>query len=560
MADSDLATMPAAIDNTALNGFNALGVLKQVGLMVGLAASVAIGMALVLWAQGKDYRPLYSDIEQVDLMSATQLLDEYQIAYKIDASQGILMVDANKMNEARLKLAAAGLPQNSAGGFSMLEKQPLGTSQFMESARYKHGLEGELAKTIASISAVRKARVHLAIPKQSAFIREKQHPSASVFIERAGGLMLDAGQVKAIENLVAASIAEMRVGDVTVIDQNGNLLSADSEGNSDIMLASKQLDYTRSVEKTLLQRINNILIPVAGVNAFKAEVSADIDFSIIEQADEMFNPDLPAIRSEQSTSEQRGGLSDVGGIPGALSNQPLEEGSAPEVASGGVGNEQANETTGSGTSRQQSIKSYELDRTVSFTRHQTGTIKRLTVAVVLDDMASRDSDGQLSTTPWTANELERVAILVRDSVGFSPERGDSVNIVNSPFHKPEKIIIEPIPLWQQPWLLAIVKPIVSGIIVLALIFGLLRPVLKRLTEVSHHGGDNLALSLPGVDGVAQAGGVEGVMTGGVGGGDLMLPGPDAGYEDQLTAVKGLIAEDSGRVAQVVKQWVAEEGT
>jgi len=556
MASDELATG----SGNALVGFNALGVLKQIGLMIGLAASVAIGVALVLWAKGKDYKPLYSNMEHVDLMAATQLLDEYQIAYKIDTSRGVLMVDSAKIHDARLKLASEGLSQNSNMGFSALDKQPIGTSQFMESARYKHSLEGELAKTIASISAVRSARVHLAIPKQSAFIRDKQNPSASVFVERAGGLVLEEEQVRAIENLVSASIPEMSVNDVTVIDQNGSLLSADSESSSEITMAAKQLDYTRSVEKTLLQRINNILVPVAGANNFKAEVSADIDFSLIEQADEMFNPDLPAIRSEQSTVESRGGMAEAAGVPGALSNQPPEGGTAPEVAGAGATVGGAEEgMPNNGSSRQQSVKNYELDRTVSFTRHQTGNIKRLTVAVVLDDMKNIDGEGNVSYNPWTANELERLAILVRDAVGFSPERGDSVNIVNSPFHKPEPIVMEPIPIWQQEWLLSLIRPVVSGIVVLALIFGLLRPILKRLSEVTPSaGGDIQALEFAGVEGAAGAPGGA-MMLGQDGSGEgFMLPSPGGDYEDQLTTVKGMIAEDSGRVAQVVKQWIAAE--
>jgi len=294
-------------NGNAFAGFGTIGVVKQMGLMLGLAASVALGVSLVLWASGKDYKPLDANINPADMLQITQLLESNAIAYQVDASNSVVMVESSQINNARMKLAAAGLLSNGMGGFDGMDKNsPLGSSQFMETARYRHALESELAKTISSITNVRSARVHLAIPAKSAFIREQQQPSASVFVERSSGRPLDPEQVVAIENLVASSIPELSAKNVTVVDQNGSLLS--SKGNDpEISLASQQLDYTREVEKTLLQRVNNLLIPMVGSDNFKAEVSANIDFSQVEQTSEMFNPDAPAVRSEQTLVENHGG-------------------------------------------------------------------------------------------------------------------------------------------------------------------------------------------------------------------------------------------------------------
>ena len=541
---------------SAFIGLASVGIFRQIGLLIGLAASVALGVSLVLWAGSKDYKPLDGNFATSDLMQVTQVLDSNQIAYKVDAANGVVLVESGQINNARIKLAAAGMLGSASSGFDSLEKnENFGSSQFMETARYRHALESELAKTIANISNVRSARVHLAIPQHSAFIREEAEPSASVLIERYSGRTLDADQVLAIENLVASSVPEMSAKNVTVVDQNGSLLSSRAD-DPEIAMAAKQLDYTHEVEKTMLQRINHLLTPIVGVDNFKAEVSATIDFSQSEQTNETYNPETASIRSEKSLLEKNGTAAEVGGIPGALSNQPPPTGAAPEVlnkdaakASDGKAADAKSKTATAenpaNATRKEDLRNYELDRTISYTKHPTGKVQRLTVAVVVDDQKKTGEGADATKAPWKPEDLERLTLLVKGAVGFSAERGDSVSVVNSAFTPVEVAAAETVPLWKQEWLLALIKPVVSGLVIILLIFGLLRPVFKRLAEVPPPVERFVSPELL----AAETTGASAAMS---------LPAPDSSYDNQLSAVKGMITNDSERVAQVIKQWVAED--
>ena len=547
--------------NDLIEGFNNLNLLRQAGLMVGLAASVAIGFAVVLWTQGEDYRPLYGSLDRLDSAEVVKVLEQNDVSFKVDNNTGALLVATQDVHKARLKLAEAGVPGESSVGFELLDKeQPLGTSQFMETARYRRGLEGELARTITSINAVRSARVHLAIPKRSVFVRDPRRPSASVFVELYSGRGIRTQQVKGITNLVASSIPELLLENVTVVDQKGNLLSTGEE-NESMLAANKHRDYTRKLEADLTQRINSILEPVIGSGNYQAEVSADVDFTSIEQAEEIFNPDLPAIRSEQTLTENRAAGAGAQGIPGALSNQPPAGGAAPENAAAGGG---ANAGAGQNNNRQQATRNYELDRTVSYTKHQQGKLRRLSVAVVVDDKLKIDAaTGDETRQPWTDNELDRLSILVRDAVGFSAARGDSVNVLNSPFvaRAADDFLVGDIPLWERDWFLSIVKQLGGLIVIMVLVMGLLRPVLKSLTSTGAQTKDEeqarevAALESAGLESFEGLSDETVTLTGGDA---LALPSPEESYELQLNAIKGLIADDPGRVAQVVKRWINEE--
>jgi flagellar M-ring protein FliF len=572
---AEAGTLPAPrrrgmFQSDFLEGLANLNIFRQLGLMLGLAASVAIGVAAVLWSQGSDYRPLYGSLGRLDSSAVLELLDSNKIKYKLDSGTGALLVEADRIHDARLKLAEAGVPGDRSVGFELLDKeQPLGTSQFMETARYRRSLEGELARTIASITSVRSARVHLAIPKESVFIRDARPASASVFIELFPGATLQAAQVKSIINLVAGSISELKPENVTVVDQRGTLLSQLVLDEPNLAMANRQLEYGNRIERRLLERVNSILEPLLGAGKFRAEVSADVDFTAVEQADEIYNPDLPAIRSEQRLQEDRSG-SAVAGIPGALSNQPPVDGIAPEQVAGqpnpaqGTG-PSAQLTTGGaagggGRSREQVVRNYELDRTLSYTKHQVGKVRRLTVAVAIDDRAPVAAVGGAEPTavPWDAEQLERLAILVRNAVGYDAARGDIVNVVNSPFVAVAPIDTEELPWWQQPWarlLLDNLKPLLGLLVALVVIFGVLRPVMKSLSLSSR---ESKALDGPplGDLGEAMMGPLGDEKVTLSGSGSMMLPKPTDSYEEQLTAIRGLIAEDPGRVAQVVKKWVA----
>ncbi|MBR9885466.1 MAG: flagellar basal body M-ring protein FliF [Oceanospirillales bacterium] len=560
------------MDNTAgqigakggwMSGFNSLGILRQLGLMVGLAASVAIGFAVVLWSQAPDYRVLFSNLSFADANDVIAQLDQMQIPYEFDAAGRAILVPQDRVHQARLRLAADGFTNDKTVGFELLDQeQGLGTSQFMETARYRRGLEGELARTISSMLAVRSARVHLAIPKESVFIRDSRKPRASVFLELFSGRTLERNQVAAIANLVASSIPELDVNDVTVVDQKGRLLNT-RDADVDVVLAAKQLEYTRSVEDTLLNRVNSILQPVLGLGNFRAEVSAEVDFTQVEQADEMYNPDLPALRSEKTLEENRVGGADVGGVPGALSNQPPGPSSVPEqIGAGASGAGTA--ATGSGTdgsSREQAVRNYELDRTVSYTKHQQGRVQRLSVAVVVDDLVSIDpSDGSQTRTQWQQGELERLRLLVQNAVGYSAVRGDSVTVVNSPFVPAEEVQEEALSFWQQDWFWDLGKQLMAALFVLILVLGVLRPILKSLAN-SSSGKDEIRLG-PAGDVSAELEGLEGadiaddkVTFGGID--KSMMTTPNESFEYQLNAIRSMVAEDPAKVAQAVRQWVVE---
>lgn len=553
-----MADSAETLSGSPMLGFNKLSIVRQIGLMVGLAASVAIGFAVVLWSQKPDQRVLFSNLNFSDANQIIEQLRLYNVPYKFDADGRAILVPDEYVHQARLKLASEGFTADKTVGFEILDReQSLGTSQFMETTKYRRGLEGELARTISSMTAVRNARVHLAIPKDTVFIRDTRKPTASVFLELFSGRQLERDQVASIANLVASSIPALNVKDVTVVDQRGRLLNM-RDKDVNVVLAAKQLEYTRNLEETMLNRVNSILQPVVGMGRFRAEVSADVDFTAVEQTDELYNPDLPALRSEQTMDESRVGGAAPVGVPGALSNQPPGPSSVPEEASG----EGVLANNGApGSSRKQATRNFELDRTISYTKHQQGRVRRLTVAVVVDDLSSVDpSTGDAKRTPWQQNELERLRILVQDAVGYSALRGDSVNVVNTPFVPEPPIVTEDVPLWEQEWIWDIVKQVMAAVFVLVLVFGILRPILKNLASAGTAGN---------VAGLGAAGEVSAELEG-LDGGDFssdsvtfgsddgLLPTPNESFDYQLNAIRSMVAEDPARVAQAVKQWVGKD--
>lgn len=563
-----------------LENLSEMTMLRQIGLMVGLAASVAIGFAVVLWSQQPDYRPLYGSLAGMDSKQIMDTLTAANINYTVEPNSGALLVKADDVQRARIQLAQAGVVQNDANiGFEILDKdQGLGTSQFMEATRYRRGLEGELARTISALNNVKGARVHLAIPKSSVFVRDDRKPSASVLVELYAGRSLEPSQVLAIINLVATSVPELTKSQITVVDQKGTLLSDQAE-NSELTMAGKQFDYSRRMEGMLTQRVQNILQPILGSDRYKAEVSAVVDFSAVESTAESFNPDQPALRSEQSVNEQRSSSSGSQGVPGALSNQPPGPATAPQTAGGAGaaaaaiapgqplldanGQQIMDPATGQpalapypADKRVQSTKNFELDRSISHTKQQQGRLTRLSVAVVVDDMVKTNAaDGEVTRAPWSAADLARFTRLVQDAVGFDASRGDSVSVINVPFSSERAEVLPEASFYSQPWFWDIVKQAVGVIFILILVFGVLRPVLNNITtgksrELAGFGGDAELGGMGGLDGELSN---DRVSLGGPQ--SILLPSPTEGYDAQLNAIKSLVAEDPGRVAQVVKEWI-----
>ncbi|TNC81977.1 MAG: flagellar basal body M-ring protein FliF [Oleiphilus sp.] len=565
-ADSNV-NLPAAADSTAVStqanesdlmaGLNRLSVFKQLGLMIGLAGSVALGFALVLWLQEPNYQPLMHDLAAQDVEEVSRILNLNGIQFKVDPNSGVMLVEAGKLYDAKIKLAANGITNERNIGYEILDKdQGLGTSQFLESTNFKRGLEGELSRTIASFRNVRNARVHLAIPKRSVFVRDNRNPSASVLIEASSAIPITREQVDAIVNLVAGSVPEMSKTHVTVVDQKGNLLSRNDESEED-KLVSREFEYSRKIESVLNNRIASILDPILGSDRFRSEVSAEVDFTSVEETEELFNPDMQVIRSEQTLDEQRQ-LGADGGVPGALANQPPAAGNAPEIAGADGGG-------GGGAStnlRKQATRNYEVDRTISYTRHQLGRLKRISVAVAIDDIRNIDPEtGEVSYTPWDEAELERLTLLVRNAVGFSAARGDSVNVINTPF-APQLVepFVEP-EIWEQDWFFDAIWRASAILMAIIVIFAVIRPVFKNLAT---SGAELKELALAGdseglaqIDSLGEGEAGERVTLGASD--EFLLPGASEGYDKQINALKGLVAEDPARVAQVIRQWVGDDG-
>jgi len=515
-------------------------VMKQIAFLLAIAASIAIGGYVLMWAQTPNYQMLYSELHANESSDIVAVLQQLDIDYKLDPNTGGLMVPASKVQTVRMKLAAEGLPRSASAGMEMLNQdQGFGTSQFIERARYQHAMEEELSRSISEIYTVRSARVHLAVPKQSVFVRERKPPSASVVVNLYAGRKLESGQVAAITHMVASSVPDMSNNDVTIVDQKGNLLTK-PDRDEGLMLSDTQLQYTQKLEQKYIRRIEDILTPIVGSAGVKAQVVAEVDFTVTEQTLESFNPDSASMRSEQIQEESRTGTATQAiGIPGALSNQPPITGQTPDtIAAGELGPTPPTEIPGS--SSKQSTRNFELDRTISHTRVAPGAVRKLSVAVLLDE---RRVPGQEGSTPLSEGEMNRINALVMDAIGFNAARGDSLNVVNAPFILPvEEEALPELAIWEQAWVWDIAKQALGAAVVLFLIFGVIRPAFKDLNTVP-------------IDPEAEAA-VQNLLaaTQGQGGdSDRIVTGAED-VEGQLNNVRSLVQQDPALVAQVVKNW------
>jgi flagellar M-ring protein FliF len=529
----------------AIQNISEYPLLRQLGLLVGLAASVALGVGIVLWSQSPDYTQLYKDLGDAELSQVSEALKTSGIQYKL--TPGGIMVPAADVDKARMQLAAQGLPNQRPEGFDLLnQEQSFGTSQFIQSARYQHALEEELSRSISALRNVRSARVHLAVPKESVFVRNRKKPSASVMANLYSGHRLSDDQIAAITYMVANSVPNLQPENVTVVDQMGRLLteSADKEQ----VLNSEQLEYTEKVEQNYVDRINTILTPFLGLKGFKAQVSAEIDFTRIEKTSETYNPDAEATRSKQQLIERVSGSGEAG-VPGALSNQPPGGAIAPEQAEG-IGED--GEGGGVFKNKETITQNFELDKTISHTQLATGNVNRLSIAVVVDDKKVTGEDGTVASTPRNEDEIKRITTLVKEAVGFNIQRGDTVNVINAGFVEPESIETLPeIPLWEQGWFWPTVKQLLAALVVLYIIFGIIRPAFKNLSKPQKE--------LVGLEGETAEGG-QAAQAGGEGGMSdeeaEALPKPPDDYELQLDMARKLVVEDPKIAAQVVKNWLA----
>ncbi|TCK18846.1 flagellar M-ring protein FliF [Thiogranum longum] len=548
----------AMVKQETVQGFQGLPALRQIGLMIGLAASVALGVAVVLWSQEPNYTVLYAGLGNKDAGEVVDALKKTGIAFEVDQTTGAVMVASNRVRDARMELAREGLPEGSAMGFEMLQKdQGFGTSQFIETARYQRALEGELGRTISTLRNIESARVHLAIPKRSVFLRDRAKPTASVMVDMYSGRSLDEEQVAAIVHLVSSSVPHLEAEKVTIVDQKGNLLSNGSANNS-MAPSSSQFSYNRKLETTYTQRIRDLLEPVVGPGRVRATVNADLDFTVTERTQESYNPDLPALRSEQVSEDISNARSAGagGGIPGALSNQPAEQ---PTLVDPNVSADDAETSSASGNRSKRSVRNYELDKTISHTRLATGGIRKLSIAVVIDNKQELDENDELVSKPWSDDEISRFSNLVKESVGFNAQRGDTVNIINASFVTPPEP--EPVPelsLMEQPWIWDVAKQAAGALGLLVVVFGVLKPVMRSLAEKGEQAAQHqAALAAAAAGGEGGVGGQDQLS---LTGGSPQLAAPQGNsYEQSLETAKSVVNDDPKRVAQVVKNWVGEDG-
>lgn len=541
-------------------------------LMVGAALTVAIMAGVWMWSQSPDYRVLFSNFNDRDGGAIVASLQQLNIPYKYSDGGSAILVPSDQVHDARLKLAAQGLPKGGNVGFELMENQKLGISQFLEQVNFQRALEGELARSIQAVSAVQTARVHLAIPKASVFVREQQKPTASVLLNLYPSRVLDQQQVSAIIHLVASSIPELSAKNVTIVDQNGNLLSDPSKQVANNNLDPSQLKYVQDFQAGVVKKIESIISPIVGAQNVRAEATADIDFSRSEQAAETYRPNTPpetnTIRSQQ-TSESYNKSTAASGVPGALSNQPPAPATAPITTNASNNPASSNTAAATGLTQKDSTTNFEVDKTIRYTQQAMGGLKRLSVAVVVNYKNEFDKSGKMSSRALTEIEKNQITDLVKEAMGYNKERGDTLNVVNSPFATPEKITAEDIPLWKQADVLQTAKEfgkyIVGALVLLYLFFGYLKPTLNKLT-----GKDPKQLQLEKEreqrlheEEIAAAAANEELNEDGS---VVELSGhPEqhgkkqvSTYEINLDMAKQLAASDPKIVANVIKAWVSNE--
>lgn len=459
-------------------------VIRQLLTLATVAAAIALGLWLFFWTQ----KPAYVALPELDAKTASEARDVLrtaQVPFKIDPGTGMLSVPEDRMGEARMALASGGIGASADRGFAAMEgDQGFGTSQFVENARYQHALETELARTITNLRPVREARVHLAMPKPSAFTRQKDPASASVVLQLQSGASLEQGQVDAIVHLVSSSIPGLPASNVTVVDQFGRLLS-NADPDSDAAVSAKQFEQQRRQESVFVRRIQELLEPMTGPGRVRAEVSVDMDFNQTEEAREKYGPDPAIVRSEQiSETGNLAAAAPPQGVPGSASNTPAAAANAANAANSQQPNAQAdaNRTAAAGNGSRSAVRNYEIDRTLTHTRQAPGRVRRVTAAVLVDNIAGAPGkNGKPVERALNAQEIQRIQSLVQQAIGFDAQRGDVVTVVNSPFARQPETKSDPLPIWESPRARDLLRTLLGGLAVLAVVWFVLRPAFRALT-------------------------------------------------------------------------------
>ncbi len=504
--------------------------------IIALSMVAAIVMAGWSWTRTPTFAVLFTNISERDGGNVIAALQQMNVPFRFSESGGAILVPQQQVHELRMRLASQGLPKGGLVGFELMETQKLGMSQFIEQINFQRALEGELSRSIQSLAAVQGARVHLAIPKQTGFMRDEQKPSASVVLNIHPGRSLEANQVAGIAHMVAASVPHLPAANVSVIDQNGNLLSAVGGNGKGTGLDASQLKYVQEIEASTVRRIEAILAPLVGPGNFRAQVTADVDFSQSEQVAEIYKPNPSAeasVRSQQ-VNESGAGSPPAAGVPGALSNQPPAAAAAPITTAGAPAAGAAAAAAAPGA-RREATTNYELDKTIRHVRQPVGAIKRLSVAVVVNHRREVAQDGKASFKPLAAKEMAQIGDLVREAMGYSKERGDTLNVQNTPFASGEKEVVPETPIWKNPtligWALEGAKYLVFAGLAGYLFFGVVKPFLRKLMERASQ-----IPVMPEETAVAASHGA-------------------ASYDQKVQAARDLARQEPKAVATLIKDWV-----
>jgi flagellar M-ring protein FliF len=560
---------PPPASTPLLQGFFRLTNVQKVLLLVGVAAAIAVTVAFVSWARTPDYRVLFSNVTDRDGGAIIAALQQINVPYRTAEGGGAILVPADRVYESRLRLAQQGLPRGGSIGFELLENQRIGTSQFVEQVNFQRALEGELARTVQALGSVQGARVHLAIPRPSVFVRDQQKPSASVLVSLFPGRTLDPAQLAGITHLVASSVPELAPSAVTIVDQAGNLLTqgpGTREANAG--LDAGQLKYVQAVEQGFVRRIEAILTPIVGQGNVRAQVTAELDFSTVEQTAETYKPNPApeqAIRSQQTVETLGDNPREASGVPGALSNQPPGAATAPlNAPAKGAAKGGPPEAQPPGSSHRESTTNYELDKTITHTRAEAGAVRRLSAAVVVNHRREV-KEGKAEATPLNEAEIAQLNNLVRQAIGFNEKRGDTVNLVNAAFTEAERVEVAGPTLVSEVThrllgnLNTVLWAVAAIVAALFLYLVVVRPVLRDLALAGERDiaaqeayAQAMAAATAGGDGQPGQGGAGGapvsqpIITGG------------RGFDADLQAVKDLARQEPQIVANVVKDWVGRE--
>jgi len=564
MALADNNTDLVAADNSGAgmaeqkSGFSAalgnVDILRQLTLIMALAICLAIAVFVIMWANQPEYRFL-AKLPTEQLIKTMDFLDANKVEYRQE--NNTISVPSEEYQAIKLLLAREGLTDEPAPGTDILMKDMgFGVSQRLETERLKHSREQQLARTIEDIQSISRAKVLLAIPRENIFAKREKNPSATVVLTMQRGRILSEEEVDAVVDIVASAVQGLDPNRVTVTDQNGRLLNSGSQ-NSISSRSRKEFEIEQKREKEYMDKIDSILIPVVGLGNYTAQVDVTMDFTDTEETQRRFNPDLPALRSEMRVEDNSiGGV--LGGIPGALTNQPPLESAIPEAAGGG---NQQRPTPG--RKHLEETKNYELDESISHIKQQAGVIRRISVSVALDYLSSTNAEGETSVEPRSQQELANIRRLLQGSVGFDMQRGDMLEVITLPFSRAVFDAVEEVPLWEQPWFLKLAKLVMGGLVIIVLIVAVVRPMLKRLIYPDQTPADYGEKSLDTHIDLGDE--TMDMLTsdfdaGAVGfapDGSLQLPDLHRD-EDVLKAVRALVANEPELSSQVVKSWLNED--